>query len=100
MRFRKDGDLLFQLDKILNKGVGLSDNISGGLVTFTTTGDVQEISHSLGYRPIGFLVLLVDDPSNGAGPYSVWSVRNSEWTSEKLYCKSNAANLKVRLFVL
>lgn len=87
-----------QLEEILNGGIEFEVNIKGALVDLTTTGAEQEILHGLGKIPIGFFVMYIE--SSGSGPYSVWASRIDEWTKEKLFCKSNAASLRARLFVV
>ena len=94
MRFDSDGDLGYQLDKILNEGILLSDNMDGGLIEFTSTGNIQIIEHNLGRVPIGFDVLLIDGDSN------VWAVNLASWNNLTLSLNTNVANLTVRLFVM
>ena len=132
MRFYPEGNLAFQLDRMLNRGLTFVDNISGALLSIELTGEEQTISHRLGRVPIGFLVLSIDGereaptgpngvtsafaftkdpetdfllinyefPINTVGPYAVWAVRITEWTSEILYLRSSVRSQMARLFVL
>lgn len=112
-------DDLVQIEKIINGEIVFGENIRGafieavlgeggdtGITTFVnqTTGAVTtieeavehetEIRHSLGFVPIGFLVV------NKSGPGDIWGMRVNQWTNEILYLGSNVPNLEVRLFVL
>jgi hypothetical protein len=83
-----------QLHDVLNDGIDLEDNVRGALVEETITTESTKVFHGLGYVPKGFLIVRQE------GEGMVWADRVSEWTTEDLYCKSNATSLKVAFFVL
>ena len=94
MKFRRGGDVEHQLDLMLNNGLTFVDNVDGGMFEITTTGDVQELTHNLGYVPSGFIVLFI------SGEAMVWGENLESWTTSRLFLNANAANLRVRLFVV
>jgi len=83
---------LFEL--LLNEGLNLQDNLDGGFYEITTSGSRQEVRHSLGRVPIGFLVIYK------SAECDIWGDLLSSWTNELLYLNASAANVDVRLFVL
>ena len=130
MKYYPGGDLDFQLNLLLNRGITLTDNVNGGLLSIVTNGSEQKVIHGIGRVPVGFIILSTDDPDYATElanriptlgfieredeflsveeikdlsqppPRILWVSRVSEWTNEILYCRSHVANLKVRLFVL
>ena len=94
MRFKQDGDVPFQLEKILNEGLELVDNFRGALLEATLDEGENEVQHGLGFRPVGFMLLLTSEDGR------VRATREVDWTTERLFLVSSVKNQKVRLFVL
>lgn len=94
MRFDPNGDIPFQLEKLLNSGIGFADNLEGGFVEIETTGEEQEVQHGLGFTPSGFIIILRTDE------VELWGTRLQDWDQERLFLQSSATNVTVRLFVM
>ncbi len=93
-QFDPSGDIATQLDLILNRGIVFEDNVLGGFVEFTSTGEVQEIEHNLGFTPNGFVIILK------TANMDIWATTLSSWNSVTLFLNTNASSQTVRLFVL
>lgn len=97
MKYRRSEqaeDIDFQLNQLLNEGLELSDNLRGGLLEVTLSIGENSITHSLGFKPIGFILLYKDLEGD------IFGSRIDEWTNEVLFLKSSVSNQKVRLFVV
>ena len=94
MRYDSEGDQEFQLDKILNKGIVVEDNLDWAILEIALTSGENTIQHGLGRVPYGYIVIYKEDNTDINGSSL------SSWTTEQLFLTSSAANPKVRLFVL
>ena len=94
MRFDPEGDVNFQLDKILNQGIELQDNVRGALLEVAVVSGENTIQHGLGFIPMGYIVLYTENE------VTIFGSRISSWTTEKLFLSSSAASPTVRLLVL
>ena len=108
MRFEPEGDLGFQLDRILNEGLEFNDNFRGGMIETDLVVGENTIQHGLGFVPIGYLTIypgtvetpvMIDD-LGGVFSGTFVGVRISEWTTEILFLNASVASQGVRLFVL
>lgn len=59
MQFIPVGDVTRQLDRMLNRGLTLGDNLDGAIIEIELTGEEQTVIHGLGRVPIGFLLLQI-----------------------------------------
>lgn len=83
-------DLYLQLERLFSGGLDLG-NMKGELLTFETTGGVQEVKHHLGYVPQWF------DLKRREGKVSVWAERVADWDRFKVYVGSDAAGVRVHI---
>lgn len=93
MRFRPEGDVDYQLDRLLNNGLEFADNMKGVLIERDLSEGDNEVRHGLGYVPFAAIVLLK------SGPGEIYGVRDTEWTGEIMFLRCDATSLRVRLFV-
>lgn len=94
-RFEPEGEVVFQLDDLLNEGLELNDNFRGALLEIENVLAAENvIQHSLGFIPIGYWILYTEDPSIFSG------ARIEDWTTEQIFLNSSATSPRVRLFVL
>ena len=94
MRFEPEGDLGFQLDRLLNEGLEFNDNFRGGMLETDLVVGENTVRHGLGFIPVGYLVIYPGTDGTFVG------VRISEWTNETLFLNASVASQGVRLFVL
>lgn len=94
MRFIRDRDVEQQLETLLNDGLNFQDNFQGALLEVELDLGENEVSHALGYVPMGYIVIMMDAPA------FVYATRIAEWTNQVLYLASSVTSLKVRLFVM
>ena len=94
MNYEIDGDLEFQLDKILNRGLVVEDNFNWAILEVVLVSGENTIQHGLGRVPNGYIVIYTDSAVTITGSSL------SSWTIEQLFLTSSAASPKVRLFVL
>ena len=94
MRYAQDGDSEFQLDRILNNGITVEDNLDWGILEVVLVIGENTIQHGLGRVPNGYIVIYTD------AAVTITGSSISSWTTEQLLLTSSAASPKVRLFVL
>ena len=94
MKFDQEGDVNFQLDKILNEGLELNENFRGALIEVALVFGETTVQHGLGFIPIGYLVIFSEAAVTISGS------RVADWTTEKMFLNSSAASPVVRLFVM
>jgi hypothetical protein len=96
MLYNRDQETNFQLDRILNHGIQFEDNVRGGYVEITLTGEEQQVEHNLGYVPSGYLVILK------SAEFDIWTTADQlvKWTSTVLSLQSSVTNETARLFVM
>lgn len=94
MRFWPGKDTDTQLDKIINRGLNFYDNFQGVIINVDLEFGKNQVRHSLGYVPIGYLVLVKQNEGE------VYGTETDTWTEEILFLVSSAQNQRVRLFVM
>jgi len=94
MRFEEEGDLEFQLGKMLNQGLNVQDNFNWGILEVVLVSGVNTIQHGLGFVPNGYILIYSEDEITLSAPSL------TSWTTEQLLLTSSAASPKARLFVL
>jgi hypothetical protein len=95
VKFDREGDIPFQLDKLLNEGLEFHDNFNCACMdTFSLDEGENVIEHGLGFRPVGYLVIYKEVSGD------IFGTRSDEWTNEKLFLVSSVPNQKVRLLVV
>jgi len=94
MRFDPEGDVNFQLDRILNQGIQIQDNVRGALLEVNLAAGENTVKHGLGFIPMGYLVLYSEAESTISG------ARVVDWTTEDMFMNSSVASPRVRLLVL
>jgi hypothetical protein len=94
MRYEPDGDQEYQLSMLLNKGLSFVDNIDAVQLDVDLVEGVNTILHGLGRVPVGYIVVLRQNPGD------IYGTETKEWTSETLILLSNVESQRARLIVL
>ena len=94
MKYDPEGDKDFQLEKILNEGIELGENVRGAMLEVSLVAGENTVSHSLGVTPIGYQILYSENEA------IIYGSRVAEWTTENIFLVSNVTSPTVRLFVM
>lgn len=94
MRFFPHQDTEYQLDRLLNRGLTLVDNHQGVVLNVDLELGVNEIHHSLGFTPIGYIILVKQNEGD------IYGTETDKWNEEILFLVSSVASQRVRLYVM
>jgi hypothetical protein len=94
MRYVPEGDLEYQLQMMLNKGLTFVDNMDTVMLDVELDEGVNTVQHGLGRVPVGYIVVLKQNPGD------IFGTETNSWTSESLLLLSNVTSQRARLIVL
>ena len=71
-----------QLDRLLNRGLTLQDNVRCAILHLELTEGEYEVRHGLGFVPLGYVILVKD------APVAIYGRDTNRWTSEVIYVQA------------